>query len=110
MYDKSIKESPLSRRRTSIISQTFRVLIEGCVILALLQIGVISLNFTHGERIPSMILTPATVFASAIHPCLVTVLVSDAQRKMQSTIGGLRTGLDMSTFAIAPPTVASSTV
>ncbi|KAH8823990.1 hypothetical protein DL96DRAFT_243854 [Flagelloscypha sp. PMI_526] len=111
MFNKSVKKSQLSNHTTSLVSQTFRVLIEGCAILAILQIAVVSLNFTHGgSQIPSMILTTITVFASAIHPCLVTVLVSDAQRSIYSTIGVSKVGTEMSTLPVAPPTAASSSV
>ncbi|KAH8823982.1 hypothetical protein DL96DRAFT_243493 [Flagelloscypha sp. PMI_526] len=111
-YKKSIKASQFRLRTTSFISRTFRVLIEGCIVLALLQISVISLNFRHaripGSSVPYILLHEITIFASAIHPCLVTVLVSDESRNSQSV--NAISAADLSIFAVAPPTLGSSIV
>ncbi|KAH8804068.1 hypothetical protein DL96DRAFT_1632551 [Flagelloscypha sp. PMI_526] len=112
-YKKSIEASQFRLRTTSFISRTLRVLIEGCAILIVLQVAVISMNLVRGgafvgSSVPYLLIHEITIFASAIHPCLVTVLVSDASRTTASA--NAMSAADLSLFAIAPPTLGSSTV
>ncbi|KAH8823968.1 hypothetical protein DL96DRAFT_1818680 [Flagelloscypha sp. PMI_526] len=116
-FRKSAKESQFRHRTTPFVSRTFRVLIEGCVILTFLQIAVISLDFkmmnpdpalTSPGSMLSMLLSEITIFASAIHPCLVTVLVSGDSYNAYSAVGVSEAKL--STFAAVPSTLSGSTV
>ncbi|KAH8823970.1 hypothetical protein DL96DRAFT_243199 [Flagelloscypha sp. PMI_526] len=80
-FHKSVEESQFRLRTTPLVARTFRVLIEGCVILTVLQIATISLDFgmlyvvlDRGDhpffwlaspvKISSMLVTEITIFAS----------------------------------------------
>ncbi|KAH8823979.1 hypothetical protein DL96DRAFT_1713334 [Flagelloscypha sp. PMI_526] len=60
------------------------------------------------EDITSMLLTEITIFASAIHLCLVTVLVSDESHNTRYPAESPESKL--STFAVVPPISSMSTV
>ncbi|KAH8831694.1 hypothetical protein DL96DRAFT_1588684 [Flagelloscypha sp. PMI_526] len=139
-FRKSIKEAQFLHRTTLFVVRTFRVLIEGCVILAVLQITVLGLDLTFvitgsddftlmsPEGILSMLLSEITILASvsaflsifpfiltfgcyfrqAIHPCLVTILVSDGSPSMKLAVGLSETKL--SSFAVAHSTSSSVSV
>ncbi|KAH8823967.1 hypothetical protein DL96DRAFT_243071 [Flagelloscypha sp. PMI_526] len=120
-FQKSVKESQFRHRTTPFVARTFRILVEGCIILTLLQIAVIGLalgevgtepgtskTLTSSVSISFMLLSEIAIFASAIHPCLVTVLVSDESYRKPSATGVSETKL--SSFAVTPPTSSRSTV
>ncbi|KAH8824443.1 hypothetical protein DL96DRAFT_1614124 [Flagelloscypha sp. PMI_526] len=121
-FQKSVKEAQFRHRTTPFVTRTFQVLIEGCVILTLLQIAAMSVDLKLMDnsiardssslrslvKTSYILLSEITIIASAIHPSLVTVLVSDESKNAQSPIGVSETKL--SSFAVAPPTTSTSTV
>ncbi|KAH8831693.1 hypothetical protein DL96DRAFT_843805 [Flagelloscypha sp. PMI_526] len=95
-FRRTTKEPQFRNHTTLFVARTFRVLVEGCVILTVLQIAVLGLGLRSDDDRPMAksptgilyaLLSEITILASAIHPCLVTVLVSEAQAHMQSTTG-----------------------
>ncbi|KAH8823981.1 hypothetical protein DL96DRAFT_1818684 [Flagelloscypha sp. PMI_526] len=115
VYEMAAKASQFRNRQntTSFISRIPRALIEGCVLLALLQVATICHDFAHkGSALRFVLISEITIIASAsaIHPCLVTIIIMDESYSTKSASTSEVLEADLGSFDAAPPTMACSAV